>query len=192
MAVVYLAGKIKKHCWRHDLVDGLRDVPQPGEAMPPLQWPIMRKSIFGEHDYCGPYFVSCDHGCAHGQGSHGAAAQPDRGEDEEDPYRGCIALSAVYPGIRDGYGARDWVVDLCLTAIDRCDLFFAWIDRPDCHGTLVELGYAKAKGKRIVVAREHDLPDLWFGDTCAQQVFAGYTGCSPKWALQSALMPKSE
>ena len=57
---LYLAGKIGKNDWRHELVPGLRD----------QAWndgPIKTNSFL----YIGPYFVSCDHGCSHTPGGHG-------------------------------------------------------------------------------------------------------------------------
>ena len=37
-------------------------------------------------------------------------------------------------------------------AIQRADLVFAWIDGPDCYGTILEIGYARAMDKAVVVA----------------------------------------
>jgi nucleoside 2-deoxyribosyltransferase len=37
-------------------------------------------------------------------------------------------------------------------AIQRADLVFAWIDSPDCYGTILEIGYARAMNKVVVVA----------------------------------------
>lgn len=57
---VYLAGKIRKHCWRHLLIQGLRG----------HRWcdGVLRQDGF---DYTGPFFVGCDHGCYHKAGTHG-------------------------------------------------------------------------------------------------------------------------
>lgn len=41
------------------------------------------------------------------------------------------------------------VVKRCFQQIDNCDAVYAYIDSPDCYGTLVELGYANAKRKPI-------------------------------------------
>lgn len=41
------------------------------------------------------------------------------------------------------------VVKRCFRQIDNCDAVYAYIDSSDCYGTLVELGYANAKGKPI-------------------------------------------
>src|SRR5581483_9440880 len=92
--------------------------------------------IFGSHDYVGPFFLSCDHGCYHGPSSHGYGYGPD--------------------------AQHRLVSGLCLGALHRADLIFAWIDSRDCYGTLVELGYAKSMGKRIVIAGPRYFKDLWF------------------------------
>jgi hypothetical protein len=57
---VYLAGKIRKHCWRHRLISGLRD----------HRWcdGVLYQEDF---DYVGPFFVGCDHGCYHKPSTHG-------------------------------------------------------------------------------------------------------------------------
>ena len=38
-----------------------------------------------------------------------------------------------------------------LAQIDQSDTVFAWLDSGDCHGTLVEIGYAKARGKKLFI-----------------------------------------
>jgi hypothetical protein len=143
---VYLAGKIGKNDWRHDVVPYLRSFGYGNDD----KW-LYEKWHYTETnipcvDYVGPYFTGCDHGCAHGGNSHGFLSEPICGED-------C---------------PRDLVTRLCMDAIGRCDLFFAWLadDAPEeedfsvtmarngvpqsrhntAYGTLAELGYAKALG----------------------------------------------
>lgn len=70
------------------------------------------------------------------------------------------------------------------TNLLECDLFFAWIDRTDCYGTLVEAGIAAGLHKRTVVCFpvgfRDSIPqssvyfdynqtahDLWFVQECA-------------------------
>jgi hypothetical protein len=60
---VYLAGKIEKNCWRHDLVPYLRG----------SLWSDAPLDCGGWH-YTGPFFVACDHGCTHDAGKHGTGA----------------------------------------------------------------------------------------------------------------------
>lgn len=54
--------------------------------------------------------------------------------------------------------------------IERCDIFFAWIDGTDAHGTLVEIGFAQALNKdiRIGFASEELNKELWFARQCAR------------------------
>jgi hypothetical protein len=70
---VYLAGKIEKNDWRHELVPNLRGLE------------IGRLVHCGPFIYCGPYFLACDHGCAHGFNTHGL--QPNRCMPGELPPR---------------------------------------------------------------------------------------------------------
>jgi nucleoside 2-deoxyribosyltransferase len=60
---VYLAGKIRQNCWRHRLVDGLRE----------HSWgdgPLHQAGFVCQ----GPFFTSCDHACSHQQSSHGSTS----------------------------------------------------------------------------------------------------------------------
>ncbi len=156
----YFAGKIHKNCWRHGIVKHLREVQMPhddgfcfnsgecpsgGGVNLPDQWPVLRKAVFGEHDYVGPFFQSCDHGCFHGDSSHGTAAQ-DPGADKS----------------LHGAPVSSDVIGLCLDAVRRCDVVFAYIDKPDCYGTVTEIGYAAALGKEVWVCGPARFPDMWF------------------------------
>lgn len=158
---VYLAGKIEPHDWRHDVVAGLRgawcnDLPDPMEPETWTGWPILPGAVFdaplrpggargvGPADYVGPYFIACDHACAHGTSTHATAG-------------GCVQPSVD--------AARAFVHRQCLRALHYADLVFAWLDNPSAYGTLVELGYATALRKRIVIAHPGDLRivrDMWF------------------------------
>lgn len=145
---VYLAGKIRKHCWRHGLVSGLRDHSWSDGVLPKVGF-----------DYIGPFFVGCDHGCFHNKNSHGAVA-----------IRGVNAC----PG-RDIHADFDGphveVASLCLGAVTRADLLFCYIDSKDCYGTLVEIGYAIAHNVPVVIAFAPGIAsvidnDFWFA--CAK------------------------
>src|ERR1700733_2650300 len=66
---IYLAGRISKEDWRMALVPELAhginnsDDWHIVEAMPVAD---------SEHEYVGPFFFSCDHGCGHMERGHGA------------------------------------------------------------------------------------------------------------------------
>jgi hypothetical protein len=46
-------------------------------------------------------------------------------------------------------------------------VIFAWIDDPTCYGTLVEIGYASAMRKPVLIGMRKEYPDLWFARTLA-------------------------
>lgn len=134
---VYLAGKITVNCWRHSLVPTLRGADADGsvKVLPTTAYEVVTN---------GPFFTSCDHGCSHGEGTHGV------GEGcSGSPYR----QSEVY--------ARS------LRAIKEADWLFCWIDDVGAYGTCVEVGYARALGKPVYVAMSERAPailcsDMWF------------------------------
>jgi hypothetical protein len=76
----------------------------------------------------------------------------------------------------DNHGARldfqgeRFVTNKCLAAIDNADIVMAWIDTPDCFGTLVEIGFAIGKYKRVLVAFSDSslYRDMWFAGTIAK------------------------
>lgn len=134
MTSIYLAGKIGKNDWRHDIV-GLRGAwadNNTGES-PTDAWPVLGKGVARTFDYTGPYFISDDHGCAHGDNSHGCG---DEGG----------ICGGAWPST-----PRSDLVRRCLDAIDRSDIVFAWLDDPTAYGTLVEIGYAVARKKLVII-----------------------------------------
>lgn len=144
---IYLAGKIEKNCWRHKIVDGLRADSEPPESFGNL---ILQKSILGRHDYCGPYFIGCDHGCGHGDSTHGCKDNA------------CAQVSI---------GKRH-VMQNCLSNLHNSTAMFAWIDSDDCFGTITEIGYARGIGVPVFIGcNNSDLKDLWFPVSMAWDVF---------------------
>lgn len=131
--ILYLAGKIRRYCWRHDLVPHLRGhLWQDG--------PIHAATF----SYAGPFFVGCDHGCSHGPGTHGVLGGTGSCEAPFSPRE---------------------VIENNLRAISTADLVFAYIDAPDCYGTLMELGWALREGTARVVlvfSPEVEPDDFWF------------------------------
>ena len=162
---IYLAGKISKNCWRHSIVADLRNalpdlVSCPtGGAEPIPEWPVLNQAVFGEHHYAGPFFASCDHGCFHGDDSHGLDAQAESPQPA-GKYHSDLSASAV-------------VVRRCMEAVSKADLVFAWIDCLDCYGTVAEIGHAHALGKRIWIAGPRPLRDMWFVYQTAEQLNLG-------------------
>ncbi len=138
---LYLAGKIGKNDWRHDLIPNLR-----GHLW--ANGPIVTPT----YEYFGPFFVACSHGCAHRPNSHGVIG----GE-------GCFESSMT----------QRWVISNNNAALAAADLVFAYINATDCHGTLFEIGYASALGKRIIVAfaPEIDAADFWLSSMQCKRVY---------------------
>ena len=93
-------------------------------------------------DYVGPFFRSCDHGCYHQPGSHGLAAS------------GCGGIEITHRQVFDRNQA----------ALVSADMLLAFIDAPDCYGTLVEIGWAACTGIPIYLAFAPgiDHAELWY------------------------------
>jgi hypothetical protein len=152
-ARVYLAGKIQKNDWRHSIFPELRTAE--------LLNGVGRVEALGDGlTYAGPYFVSCGHGCAHGEGDHG------RGSSE----KGCFVSK------RNGdLNLRMKVAKNCLKSLDSATFVFCWIEDFTAFGTLFELGYARAMNKPTFVAIKKRTEgnelnsDLWFCLTQAQK-----------------------
>jgi len=174
---IYLAGKVTKNCWRHKIVDGLRGKDWDDGPLPCAVY------IDGESfDYTGPFFVSCDHGCYHGEGTHGVlgmnATEEVDGIKEEVPW-----ISTCGSGdekleeweIIDNHGCRLgcegqlFVVRKCMQAIDQANVVMAWIDTSDCFGTLYELGRARDGTTEVWIAfKTIQLREaMWFAATDA-------------------------
>lgn len=126
-----------------------------------VPWPRSEnRLVCGLHEYVGPYRTDLvgswewkHYGEFHGSkviGQHGGS------NGEEDHL----------------------IVEACREAIARADLFFAYINSPDCFGTLVEIGLARAYGVFTVVSVEEgsewDWSDYWFVERlCDATVKAG-------------------
>jgi hypothetical protein len=162
---IYLAGRVSKNDWRHDLVE-----PQEGSAGPGLlgleEWhKAVALEMVDGNAYVGPFFIDCDHACCHGTDKHGAIS------------------------VCTGKVSRSNVFEKALKGIKDCDLFFAWAgkDFGEAYGTLVEIGLAHSLRKRIVIAHHPSLVKTdqhgatgshwfggpqWFAFECADEVIA--------------------
>lgn len=159
---VYLAGKISAGDWRTTIF-GPRPMSMSADD---INAPWGEEVIPGtSHVAVGPWFVSCDHGCAHGPNTHGVGATGEAG---------CVD---AIQNDHECLNRRQLTVDQCLLAIRRCDLFFAWLE-PFAYGTVTELGYAKALGKMIVVGVAESAGDLWFAKQMADKVVVGKDAAS--------------
>ncbi|MCA1670016.1 MAG: hypothetical protein LC793_22040 [Thermomicrobia bacterium] len=157
---IYLAGKIGRRDWRHTIATNLDQYPSDmgthAEGEPLGEWPIIAKTIFGEHALTGPFFIACDHGCYHGPNEHAYGLSGD----------GCC-------GSQEKTTSRIAVVDLCRNAIAAADFVYCWLDGDafegthlTAYGTIAELGMAFALGKNVGIAVDPAVRELldpsWF------------------------------
>lgn len=149
---MYAAGKIAKNDWRGtssdcDSVTQWRDVVRWHDRHP--WWPDPATGL--RIVYAGPFFVRCDHGCYHGPGSHGAGGDMVPCPDDPPP--------------------RSEVASACLRQVAGADVVYVRLDHREAFGTLVEVGYAAALGKPIVldVVPGFDTSDFWFVQELARQ-----------------------
>jgi hypothetical protein len=155
--IVYMAGKISKNDWRRYILGGVRS----GSLTPahPEEKRLFDPTftlVYPDFLYGGPFFLSCDHGCAHGPASHGVDATGDS-----------VCISAGSLSI-----TPQKIFAINLLRINRADYVFAFINEMDCYGTLVELGLASQAGKHITVAfganlSDKDMRELWMVRQCA-------------------------
>jgi hypothetical protein len=152
---VYLAGKIRQNGWREGIC-GYRcgGHTDSHELYGDL---VINRNL----TVTGPFFISCDHGCYHGNGSHGVGAWEG---DPDDPTFYKHGVPSEWPGCSELGLERSNVVTLCKKQIDEAEIVFVYIDCRDCFGTLAEIGYAHAKGKTIIIKFKNDdlERDMWF------------------------------
>ena len=139
---VYLAGKISRNDWRYKFCNyrGILNAEEIRDCIPVT----VNESL----TITGPFFISCDHGCYHGEGRHGVGA--DHG--------GCGGYDTCF--------TRDDVLNICRSQILAADVVFAYIDCRDCYRTLAEIGFAYSVKRNVIIV--FDTPELkeemWFID----------------------------
>ena len=158
---VYLAGKIGQNDWRHTIFKDLRNVD--------LENNYYNMDSVDGCLYCGPFFISCDHGCYHGEGTHGLGVDTNN----------CGSCTANKP-----YE----VVEKCEKWISEADIIFSWLDSSTAYGTLVEIGMARGMEKPIFLVCDQELKDMkfiqdiWFACTAVTQFT--YASCEKDaWKL---------
>lgn len=147
---IYLAGKISKHDWRNGIVTG-GVIIDDAEEYRQKAWPIQPQSIFGQHDYTGPYFLDDRSGHSFEENQH---------------YGDFSSETPETPPLE-----RSFLVQHCFDAIKRSDLVYVWLNDFDAFGTLVEIGYARAMKVHVAIASPEYLPDLWFAYIAADSFF---------------------
>jgi hypothetical protein len=143
----YAIGKIAKNGWRTDF-----DVTMPGtweEYVSASVYP----SRFG-FDYCGPFFIACDHGCAHRTQSH-ATTSCSTGLE----FRAAQVFAQSKRQIQQAGFVLVWA-GIGEDALDTA------------YGSLVEIGIALALNKPILLAHhpDSDLRPFWFSVEAATAV----------------------
>ena len=200
---IYLAGKISKEDWREKICGPTLTV-NAGDDLGDTSWPIMSGAILDLHHYAGPYFaedVGHDSWGWHGDDQHGIAAggvntQYDFVADEdkddffaiEDEPDGVLPAHNSILVPKSSLPRAPIVHDLCAKAIQSSDLVFAWIDSPDCYGTIAEIGYAAALGKTIWIAGPRRYRDLWFVYQYAHKLSLSHWIKHPKDIFTSWMM----
>lgn len=219
---VYLAGEIRANGWRHGLVPKLRELvsstcvdlppyypskdPDKSISLRPKWWfdcwkqrtegqkdlsltredfsimnhesarlsrfPVFFHALPEEHHFLGPWPVGDDHRCFHREG----------------------AIHGMDSVMTDSPNSN--LKDLCLDAIDRSDVFYARIESRECYGTLSELGYARGRGKKIIVDlrvepekevshprgdEKEKISELWFACEMADHFFGPGEGM--EWSV---------
>jgi hypothetical protein len=156
---IYLAGKIHKGVhWRSELTGGgagTLSVPDPDVALDP-NYSELINGVTGLASFVavGPFFVSCDHGCAHGTKLHAAASCESLGQDRNE------IRKAIHTVNRE--------------RITKADFVFAFINEIDYF----EIGFAA--GRRVPVhlclgenLTKAQVDDLWFVRSFAATVQRG-------------------
>lgn len=160
---VYFAGKISHNGWRIGWGELVCEQAEKIEDLAKYEY-----QINDELTYTGPIFLSCDHGCYHGPGTHGVGADG----------LGCGGLPTI---------CMEDVLYICKSQIERAEILFAYIDSADCFGTIAEIGFAHAIGKDIfiVFSNKELKEEMWFVDQMQRN-----TGiASSKW-LENNLLSK--
>lgn len=136
-ARVYFAGKVKHGGgYRRSLLQNGRVMSEGVHKGKVKGYPVI---------YTGPFALSCDHGCAHFDGTHGWNNN------------GCGGSDGIhdYPA-GERYLTATELVNRCFQQIANSDAIHAYIDSADCHGTLAELGYAAGIQKPIFLVFSED------------------------------------
>jgi hypothetical protein len=155
---IFLSGKVDEHGGWRDWLLGM-DYPdkprwvlvnktQSIEVNPLVPWVVKQGIVLDTHDYVGAYkqVYSEDFPNKWTGIYHGSEADGGHGQMSEESANSITAK--------------------CKSAIRGCDLLFAYINTPDCYGSLVEIGYAAAFGKCICLAVNKHIPGdcAWFAE----------------------------
>jgi len=173
---IFIGGKIQEGEFRNGLVDGnlryryddngetLKDYEAMDKLLSKGESIVLENVINGEHDYTGAFFI----------GSNDSSEAENMGETGKNTVKR-----------KQVKKSKRLVANMALKNIEACDMFFAWLDTDDAHGTHVEIGYAKALGKPIYLAGYQKDDDLWFVYKMSDEPFIYHD--VPKEALNIAI-----
>jgi hypothetical protein len=136
---VYFAGKIGKNDWRHSIVPGLRSA-------------LYEDGPFdvGAYIYNGPFFISCDHGCNHGPTTHGVfSARSSLSDPCYEPFEG------AQPD-------RHEIARRAIEGVRMSQLVFAYVNAPDCIGSIFEIGIAVQMRKPVALCIDASVDEREF------------------------------
>lgn len=164
---VYLAGKITGTTWRDSIA------PEWSRSrcdMSHQAWEDVGLHVFVTASCGVAYPIRCTGPFFSISGGDHYAGPIEPGDHACGEYRLVRSRQDDWPYVETTFTDRPWVAAQAKAAIDACDLMFAWIDSPDCYGTLLEIGYALGVGKVVEVRfkRGVALDELWL-----TQYFAG-------------------
>jgi len=135
---VYLAGRFEND-WRHALCGSSYRT----SSLEEYQDKESIGTSFGRR-CIGPWFLDT-------MGGHG-----EMGHESMTVFHGSAEPFEGHQGI---------VLNQCLSQIQKADMVFAWIDDGEAYGTIAEIGYAKALGKKVWIGMSEDMEqlyDTWF------------------------------
>lgn len=179
---VYLAGKISRNDWRFRIFP-IRNA----DTSHITQNPHPHQPVVDGMRYVGPFFLACDHGCFHGDSSHGRGAdrlrwaEPSNTHLEPDASRICYTLDAAEHTPQD-------VFQKCLKWLAEAEIVFAWVDAPSAYGTLVEVGIATALGIPVYLATSREAEtrynisrEMWFAAAATGEQFRVFADVLEAW-----------
>lgn len=148
-------------------------LPEYGDKDSIRQWPTKNNIVLNTHDYVGPYRqVVTDYDDVSDLGYfHGVTSIGQHGLFYE--------------------GEQRIITEQCKRAINDCDIFFAYINSPDCFGTFVEIGYASGLNKFIAIAYSYPNDggcETWFADYFADELCYQQGNQSEKEFVKESLL----
>lgn len=157
---IYFAGKIGPDDWRNEILPSrphLRLAP-----CDPELFAARYSEDCGRFEYGGPFFADHNH-VSVDETLHGVY----------DKYE----IESVY-GIRSAKDARWKIWKVNKERIERADAMFAYIDSPDCYGTLIEIGMAQASGLPFAVGfskrlKKETVHEMWMTRQGTRFPYAG-------------------